>query len=184
MTTSAASTIVLPEQATTTEALALFDQLAPVDDLEFMVGRWQGAEISTGHPMDGLLSITNWYGKEFVSAECVHPLLFADGKGGTFKVSPNAQLMRTTLSLPLPKTDVLTPIFSLFSSVLKTDKSQARLRLMEHRGQVSATMIYDHLPINDIFRKVDENTVLGLMDYKVIEQPFFFTLTRETPRTA
>lgn len=180
MVTSAHPATGLPEHMTTTEALALFDQLAPVT-LDFMMGRWRGAEIATGHPMDGLLALTNWYGKEFVSADCVHPLLFSDGKGGTFKVSPNAQLMRTALSLPLPQTDALKPILSMFNSLFKTEKSQARLRMMKHRGQVSATMSYDHLPINDVFRKVNENTVLGLMDYKGIEQPFFFTLTRETP---
>ena len=37
---------------------------------------------------------------------------------------------------------------------------------------------YDHLPINDSFRKIDENRVLGVMDYKHIEQSFFFVLTR------
>ncbi|MGB7084128.1 MAG: DUF4334 domain-containing protein [Phormidesmis sp.] len=50
---------------------------------------------------------------------------------------------------------------------------------MEHRGKVSATMSYDHLPINDVFRKIDENTVLGLMDCKALQQPFFFVLRRE-----
>jgi len=50
---------------------------------------------------------------------------------------------------------------------------------MEYRGKVSATMIYDYLPINDVFRKVDDNTVLGLMDFKGMPQPFFFVLDRE-----
>jgi hypothetical protein len=40
-------------------------------------------------------------------------------------------------------------------------------------------MIYDTLPINDSFRKVDDNTVLGLMGFKDIPQPFFFLLRRE-----
>jgi hypothetical protein len=40
-------------------------------------------------------------------------------------------------------------------------------------------MIYDDLPINDVFRKVDNNTVLGVMDLKGMEQPFFFVLRRE-----
>jgi hypothetical protein len=42
-------------------------------------------------------------------------------------------------------------------------------------------MIYDEVPIHDIFRKVDDQTVLGLMDYKPAERPFFFVLQRETP---
>ena len=51
--------------------------------------------------------------------------------------------------------------------------------MVQYRDRVSATMIYDYLPINDVFRQVDENTVMGLMDYKAIAQPFFFVLSRE-----
>ena len=66
----------------------------------------------------------------------------------------------------------------LTNSLLKTEKSQARLRMMEYRGKVSATMIYDRLPINDSFRRIDNNTVLGIMDFKSSPQPFFFVLKR------
>ena len=51
--------------------------------------------------------------------------------------------------------------------------------MTEYRGVVSATMIYDSLPINDIFRKVDDDTVLGVMDLRFTPQPFFFILRRE-----
>nr|WP_010482236.1 DUF4334 domain-containing protein [Acaryochloris sp. CCMEE 5410] len=51
--------------------------------------------------------------------------------------------------------------------------------MMEYRHKVSATMIYDSLPIHDTFRKVDDDTVLGLMDSKDIPIPFFFVLVRE-----
>jgi hypothetical protein len=70
------------------------------------------------------------------------------------------------------------PVFNLANSLLKTEKSQARLRMMEYRNQVSATMIYDYLPINDSFRKIDDQTVLGVMDFKSLPQPFFFILKR------
>jgi len=50
--------------------------------------------------------------------------------------------------------------------------------MMEYRQEVSATMIYDDLPIQDTFRKVDENTVFGVMDFKSVPQPFFFMLKR------
>ena len=64
--------------ASTEEALKFFDELESVN-LEFMIGRWQGYEFPTNHPMDGLLKASGWYGKEFVDAEQVHPLLFSDG---------------------------------------------------------------------------------------------------------
>jgi hypothetical protein len=44
--------------------------------------------------------------------------------------------------------------------------------MTEYRGVVSATMIYDALPINDVFRKVEDGTVLGAMDFRLIRQPF------------
>lgn len=168
---------VLPKRCTTEEALTLFDSLEAVP-LEAMLGRWRGREVSTGHPMDGLLELANWYGKEFVSADCVHPLLFSDSGGEVFKVAPNAQMMKFALGLSIPKNDLVKATFTLLTSLLKTEESQARLRMMEHRGKLSATMIYDHLPINDVFRRVDEHTVLGLMDYKESRQPFFFSLAR------
>ena len=164
-------------QTTTEKALQLFDALEPVN-LDFMFGRWQGSGLHTAHPMDGLLEISNWYGKEFVDSENVHPLLFLDSQGQVFKVAPNPSAMNLVLQFPLPKNDSLKPFLMLINSLLKTEKSQARVRMMEYRGKVSATMIYDHLPINDSFRKVDDNTVLGIMDYKNLPQPFFFVLKR------
>jgi hypothetical protein len=40
-------------------------------------------------------------------------------------------------------------------------------------------MIYDHAPIVDCFRRLDENSLLGVMDLKGMQQPFFFVLRRE-----
>lgn len=168
---------VLPERCTTSEALALFDSLAPVD-LDFMFGRWKGQEVLTSHPMDGLLKLANWYGKEFISPECVHPLLFSSSSGEVFKVAPNPQMMKLALGLSIPENGIVKSASMLLTSLLKTKDSQARLRMMEYRGKLSATMMYDHLPIHDVFRKVSEHTVLGLMDYKEIQQPFFFGLKR------
>lgn len=160
-----------------TEALALFDQLEPVG-LDFMFGRWQGAGFPTGHRMDGLLEACHWYGKEFEDADHVHPLLFSDGRGGLFRVNPALVPMSLATRLELPRTSLAGSLFRLLKPVLQTRHSKARLRLTEYRGKVSATMIYDDLPINDVFRKVDANTVLGIMDLKGVEQPFFFILRR------
>ena len=70
-------------------------------------------------------------------------------------------------------------LFQAVIPLLVTDRSRARLRMTRYRDVDSATMIYDHAPINDVFRRVDEDTVLGLMDLKGMEQPFFFLLRRE-----
>jgi hypothetical protein len=166
-------------QTTTEQALQLFDALEPVN-LEFMFGRWQGSGLHTSHPMDGLLEASNWYGKEFIDPENVHPLLFLDNHGKIIKVAPNPMAMNWVLKIPTIKNESMKPLLVLINSLLKTEKSQARLRMMEYRAKVSATMIYDYLPINDSFRRIDDNTVLGVMDYKSLSQPFFFILRRSS----
>lgn len=40
--------------------------------------------------------------------------------------------------------------------------------MMESCGVVIVIMIYDYLFINDFFKKIDDNFVFGLMDYKFI----------------
>lgn len=171
------SSILETAPTTTEEALQLFDSLEPVS-LEFMIGRWRGAGFHTAHPMDGLLELSDWYGKEFIDPETVHPLLFLDSRQTVIKVAPDYRMMTLALKLPIRQLAFVKPILKLLNSFLSTQKSQARLRMMEYRNKVSATMIYDYLPINDSFRKVDDNTVLGIMDMKGMSQPFFFVLRR------
>jgi hypothetical protein len=57
------------------EALRRFDALQGVEP-EAMLGRWRGATLATGHPLDGVLEKLGWYGKAFESVDSVHPLLF------------------------------------------------------------------------------------------------------------
>lgn len=54
----------------------------------------------------------------------------------------------------------------------------ASLRSVAYRGVVTATMVYDSHPIFDHFRKIDDNTVLGVMDRKGDTMPLFFFLQR------
>ena len=42
----------------------------------------------------------------------------------------------------------------------------AHIKEVEFRGKVSTGMHYNHLPIVDHFRRVDENTLLGVMDVR------------------
>ncbi len=81
--------------------------------------------------------------------------------------------------ITMPKSKLIGNIFQWLMPLFSTSKSRARLRMTEYRGRTSATMIYDHMPINDVFRKLDDNTVLGIMDHKGANVPFFFKLTRE-----
>lgn len=170
--------LIKERKATTEEALALYDTLEPVD-LDFMLGRWKGFEIITGHKIEGLLQHSGWYGKLFEDAENVHPLLiYTLNKKGLYAINP----LLVPLGLGLPKHPILKSLMALLKPFIKTKKSKARMRMIAYRGKVSGTMVYDEKKINDHFAKIDENTMLGLMDWKNSGQPYFFVLERdETP---
>ncbi len=167
-------------KATTDEALALFDSLDPVD-IDFMLGSWKGSEFCTDHPLDGLLETYHWHGKRFDDAEEVHPLVFRTMRGGFAHVNPIFVALQLSLAdrVPMPKFRWLGRMFQFMLPIFETLQSRARLRMTNYRGKSSATMIYDQLPVLDVFRNVDEDTVLGLMDLKGIKRPFFFLLHRE-----
>ncbi|MEO1652670.1 MAG: DUF4334 domain-containing protein [Bacteroidota bacterium] len=162
-------------KATTQEALEAFDSLETVS-VEFMHGRWKGSDIITGHLLDGVFEVSGFYGKMFLNNEDVHPLVFfgADKKE-LYSVNPALMPLR----MELPKTKIMETIMSMGRFLLETKKSKARLRNLEYRGRVSATMIYDDIPIKDTFVKIDNNKVLGVMDLKGNPEPFFFVLERD-----
>lgn len=164
----------------TEEALALFDRLEPVDTA-FMIGAWRGEGFPTNHPLDGVLEAFHWHGKRFESTEHVHPLVFSKRNGELTTVNPMYMLPSLGLlkKMPFLKSSTNGKIFQAVIGLFSTGNSRARLRMTEYRGKSSATMIYDALPINDVFRKLDHNSVLGIMDLKGVKQPFFFILRRE-----
>jgi hypothetical protein len=64
------------------------------------------------------------------------------------------------------------------SRVVSAVMGQARLRMVQFRGQLTATMIYDQHPICDHFKRVDRATVLGIMDRKGDTVALYFWLSR------
>ncbi len=163
---------------TTEEALAFYDALPPVS-LDSMIGRWKGAGLRTNHVYDGLLEAFGWYGKEFRSPDDCHPLLFSGGSGDVFAINPGLMPVGIVNHIDFKGSKLASAAFRVFVGLLKTRQPAARLRMMEHRGKVSATMIYDALPIHDAFRSVDAHTVMGLMDFRAFPQPFFFVLEKD-----
>jgi hypothetical protein len=163
------------------EALAFFDSLPPVP-VEDVVGRWKGSELPTGSPLDGLLAAYGWWGKEMLDAESVHPLLFS-GPHGPYPVNPSLVPMALLRSRPqLASAGPLRRAATLLLPLARTGRPAARLREVEHRGTVSAAMLYDALPIVDHFRRVADDVVLGLMDMRALPEPFFFVLRRDVLR--
>lgn len=145
-----------------------------------MLGAWSGSGFPTGHPLDGALEAYGWHGKRFDSEEHVHPLLFGDA-GRTFAVRPAWAWLGFPLvqRWPALKSPPVSRVVRVLLPLLATRSSQARLRTMHFRGRITAAMVYDDIPVQDVFRKADGDTVLGLMDAKGMERPFFFLLRRE-----
>lgn len=178
MTDYASKLAALEPACTTDEALALFDEL-PAARSEDLLGPWTGRELATGNPMDGLLVASGWYGKHFDGLDSVHPLVFKNPDGKIWFAEPR--------KVPLGMLEHVSPLMlkasQMLSSVVElamhTRDYRARLRNLEHRGVTTAAMIYDHLPIIDVFRQVDDRTLLGVMDMRGMDQPYFFILTRE-----
>ncbi|KAK8059094.1 hypothetical protein PG996_009024 [Apiospora saccharicola] len=61
----------------------------------------------------------------------------------------------------------------------ETKEPGARLRPVEYRGVVTASMVYNQLPIIDHFRRFESTTLLGVMDNpQATGPPFFFVQRR------
>lgn len=165
----------------TAQALSLFDSLPATTEAE-LLGSWRGDEVPSEHPFAGLLTTCHWHGKRFDSAEQVHPLIFETNCGRLVSVEP--RLVMPALNwvdrLPALRSAAMGRIFQRLVPLLAASGGRARLRRIEHRGVLTAAMLYDHLPIVDVFRRLDTRTLLGLMDLKGMEQPYCFLLRRET----
>lgn len=162
------------------EALAFYDGLPEVPAAD-MVGRWRGSGLPTGSRLDGLLEAYGWYGKEFTGAESVHPLLFV-GRGGRPRPVDPAWIPLALVRdwSGLARLWPVRTVFGRLRPLVYTNRPTARLRTIEHRGVNTAAIVYDTLPLIDVFRRIGPDTVLGAMDLRGLPAPFFFLLERET----
>jgi hypothetical protein len=169
------------QRGTTIEAaLAFYDSLEAVG-LAQMIGAWCGEDLPTDHPLDGLLEHLGWHGKRFDGPDDAHPLIFDTRGGHRFCVNPAFVPLGLIRHPRLLHAPFAARIFSVIHPLTSTRKPKARLRLSQYRGVVTATMCYDALPINDVFRKVDDDTLIGAMDLRGLDPPFLFVLRREEP---
>ena len=157
------------------EAFQWFDGLEPVSPDE-LIGIWRGAEIETGHPMDGLLRAMDWFGKDVRSLEEVHPLLLANSNGNTYSGNPGLLPLGAFMSAPRL---LVRALFAVVSPFVHTKKGRARLCVREYRGRRTAVMQYDQKPIFDAFARISRQTILGVSDIKWVRgMGYFFTLTK------
>jgi Domain of unknown function (DUF4334)/GXWXG protein len=177
---SPAETLATLERGTTTAAALAFYDALPAVGPDAVVGTWRGSGLATGHPLDGVLEALGWYGKRFGGdGGDAHPLLFDDGRGGVVDVNPVLAPLGVVLRCaPLVRRRVVASLVRAVLPVARTRRPRARVRATAYRGVVSATMTYDAQPIDDHFRAVDDDTLLGLMDARGMPRPFFFVLRR------
>jgi hypothetical protein len=64
--------------------------------------------------------------------------------------------------------------------LLTTSRPAARVRVVTHRGIPTAALLYDALPIVDVFRRIDDDVLLGLMDMRGLDHVFLFLLRKVT----
>ena len=122
-------------------------------------------------PVRAVDMVGNWKGDEFDTGHKMNGLLDkARWFGKTFKSVTDVQ--------PLVCLD---EDGNKFSNV-KLGKGEASLWAEEFRGEVVATMVYDGQPTHDHFKRVDDDTVLGIMNGKdaVLDNGryFYFYLER------
>ncbi|MGP3776514.1 DUF4334 domain-containing protein [Streptomyces sp. SDT5-1] len=74
---------------------------------------------------------------------------------------------------------------SLYSDTT-AGRGEASLWNVEFRGETTATMVYDGMPVLDHFKRVDDTTLMGVMNGKpdvvlADGRHFWFGLERDTP---
>lgn len=164
--------VVAAGKVTQEDAFAVFDSLPAVEIDNITTGLWKGDSFPPGAGPDDKLVQSGWYGKEFKGENEVNPLVFhKDGGSGERFVAKPVKVMAMVAQGIRPPAQ---------QSECETQGPDARLRAIRHRGVVTASMVYNEMPIIDHFRQVDEDTLLGVMDNILRPGPsYFFVLRRQ-----
>lgn len=122
--------------------------------VEEVLGAWRGGDFSTGHLASSVLGRIRWHGKRFDGPLDAHPLICRDEEG------------------------------RLYSETAAAGGGGASLWPVEFRGETTATMVYDRMPVLDHFKKVDADTLMGIMNGKLeaafgVADLYYFWLERD-----
>ncbi|KAL2825547.1 hypothetical protein BJY01DRAFT_256234 [Aspergillus pseudoustus] len=127
--------ILRGDRITPLAATTYFNALPPIS-LESLIGSWRGTCVLTDHPGTKPLLDVHWEGKTFRSVNDVDPIIVRDGNGKR--------------------------VVNGFMGKARVEGEQ--IREVKYNGVVSAAMIYNEKPIIDYFRKINDHTVIGVMD--------------------
>ncbi|HVK29859.1 MAG TPA: DUF4334 domain-containing protein [Nocardioides sp.] len=122
--------------------------------VEEILGPWRGGDFATGHVASAVLEKVRWHGKRFDGPLAAVPLLCRDESG------------------------------ELYSNKDAGGGGEASLWEVGFRGEVTATMVYDRMPVLDHFKKVDDDTLMGIMNGKLeaafgVKDLYYFWLERD-----
>lgn len=122
--------------------------------VEEVIGAWRGGDFNTGHLASQVLQQVRWHGKRFDGPLAAVPMLCRDEQG------------------------------ELYSNLKAGGGGEASLWPVGFRGEVTATMVYDKMPVFDHFKKVDDDTLMGIMNGKLeaafgVADLYYFWLERE-----
>jgi hypothetical protein len=157
-----------------------------------VLGRWRALRAATGPLAPGELDalwadlevvdvasiLGSWRGFAFLTGHPIEKVLSAGRWHGKRFVAP----------------DDAKPLIcraddgSLYSDTT-AGRGEASLWNVEFRGEVTATMVYDGMAVLDHFKRVDDDTLMGVMNGKpALVLPtghhFYFGLERESAREA
>ncbi|MDT0202796.1 DUF4334 domain-containing protein [Nocardioides sp. AE5] len=119
-----------------------------------LLGHWRGGDFATGHVISTVLEKSRWHGKWFDGLLEVTPIVCRD-EDDKFVANTKA-----------------------------AGGGGASLWDLEFRGEVTATMVYDRLPVFDHFKAVDDGLLMGIMNGKLqatygITDLYYFWLERD-----
>jgi hypothetical protein len=114
-----------------------------------------------------------WKGDDFATGHRLHDKLVASRWHG-----------KTFISLDDAKPLICRDADGTLFSDVESGNGEASLWNIEFRGEVTATMVYDGAPIFDHFKRVDDSTLMGIMNGKsalVLDagRHYYFLLERD-----
>lgn len=158
------------ESVTQDDLAVAFDTLNSVS-IEMLTGTWKVDPSYTETSGGKMLIESGWWGARFVDAETVDPLLYPTPDGNAV-FAADLQAVLAVLStgerdIPARRNEV------------ETSTPIGRLRMVEYRDVLTATLVYDQVPVLDYLRAIDRDTIVAAVEHRGrVKQPDYALLRR------